>query len=131
MLRGIHYQMNPKAQGKLVRVVKGAVFDVAVDMRKGSPTYGTWLGVTLSRENRQMLWIPDGFGHAFLALEDDTEVLYKATEEYDPALDRGILWNDPDIGIEWPMKDPILSSKDARHPLLREADNNFLHGATP
>ncbi len=128
VLRGLHYQLNPKAQGKLVRVVRGAVFDVAVDIRKGSPWYGKWVGVILSEENKYMLWIPPGFAHGFVALEDDTEVMYKCTEEYAPELDRGIIWNDPELRIIWPVRNPILSKKDAEHPSLKEAENNFVYG---
>lgn len=127
VLRGLHYQLQPKAQGKLVRVVRGAVFDVAVDMRKGSPHRGKWVGLVLSEENRRMLWIPPGFAHGFIATEDETEVLYKVTEEYAPALDRGILWNDPELNIVWPVAEPILSPKDAHHPSFRDAENNFVY----
>ena len=124
VLRGLHYQLNPKAQGKLVRCIKGKIWDVAVDIRKGSLWFGKWVAVELSEENKAMLWIPPGFAHGFVALED-AEIIYKCTEEYDPALDRGIIWNDPDIGITWPITEPILSEKDAKLPRLKEAENNF------
>ena len=124
LLRGLHYQLNPKAQGKLVRCIKGKIWDVAVDIRKGSPWFGKWVAVELSEENKAMLWIPPGFAHGFVALED-AEIIYKCTEEYDPVLDRGIIWNDPDIGITWPITEPILSEKDAKLPRLKEAENNF------
>lgn len=125
VLRGLHYQKNPKAQGKLVRCVKGNIFDVAVDLRKKSPTYGKWVGVELSEENNRMLYVPPAFAHGFVVLSDGAEVLYKCTEEYSPADDRGIIWNDPELSIAWPVKEPLLSGKDKTHPLLRDADNNF------
>jgi len=121
VLRGLHYQKNPKAQGKLVRVVVGEVFDVAVDIRKGSTTYGKWVGERLSAENKRMLYIPTGFAHGFCVLSDVAEVLYKTTEEYSPVHDAGIRWNDPEIGIHWPIEEPILSAKDAALPPLRKA----------
>ncbi|MBO8143328.1 MAG: dTDP-4-dehydrorhamnose 3,5-epimerase [Thermodesulfobacterium sp.] len=126
VLRGLHYQLNPKAQGKLVRCIKGKIWDVAVDIRKGSPWYSKWVAVELSEENKHMLWIPPGFAHGFVALED-SEIIYKCTEEYDPALDRGIIWNDREIGIKWPITNPILSKKDAGLPKLKNAENNFVY----
>lgn len=129
VLRGLHYQKNPKAQGKLIRCFKGKIFDVTVDIRKGSPTYGQWLDVELSDENNLMLYVPSGFAHGFLVLTDNAEVIYKCTEEYSPENDRGIIWNDPDIKITWPANNPILSDKDKRHPALRDADNNFEYPA--
>ena len=128
VLRGLHYQLRPMEQGKLVRCVRGRIWDVAVDIRKGSPWYGKWVAVELSEENKLMLWIPPGFAHGFVALEDNTEVIYKVTKEYSPELERGIIWNDPDIGIDWPVKNPKLSERDSRLPPLREAENNFLYG---
>lgn len=125
VLRGLHYQKNPKAQGKLVMCLKGCIYDVAVDIRKGSPYLGKWFGVELSGENRLMLYVPPGFAHGFQVVSETADVLYKCTEEYSPADDRGILWSDPDISIPWPLKDPVLSPKDKSHPLLRDADNNF------
>lgn len=120
VLRGLHYQLPPKAQGKLVRVVRGAVFDVAVDIRRDSPTFGKWVSAELSEENRAQLWIPEGFAHGFMALRDGTEVLYKATNFYDPAIDRSVRWNDTDLRVEWPEREPsLISAKDAAAPKLR------------
>ncbi|MBC7218168.1 MAG: dTDP-4-dehydrorhamnose 3,5-epimerase [Candidatus Caldatribacterium sp.] len=127
VLRGLHYQNPPKAQGKLVRVVVGEIFDVAVDIRKGSPTYGRWVGVKLSAENRKMLYIPAGFAHGFCVLSDVAEVVYKVTEEYAPECEAGIIWNDPEIGITWPIENPIVSPKDARWPPLEKAVNRFTY----
>jgi dTDP-4-dehydrorhamnose 3,5-epimerase len=121
VIRGLHYQRAPKAQGKLVRVMTGAVWDVAVDIRKGSPTYLKWMSFELSGDNRRMLFIPPGFAHGFLALTDNVHLMYKCTEEYDAKLDTGIRWNDPDISVKWPVKDPIVSSKDTMLPLLKDA----------
>ncbi len=117
VLRGLHFQ-NPRAQGKLVMVLRGAVFDVAVDVRRGSRTFGKWFGTELTDENRKQVWIPPGFAHGFLALKDDTDFLYKCTEAYAPEADASVLWNDPDIGIEWPLDDVLLSAKDAAAPRL-------------
>jgi dTDP-4-dehydrorhamnose 3,5-epimerase len=127
VLRGLHYQKNPKAQGKLVTVIKGEIFDVAVDIRRGSPTCGKWVGAALSSENRLMLYMPTGFAHGFCVLSDEADVLYKMTEEYAPELDRGIIWNDSSIGIDWPIEDPIVSRKDAELPHLSEADHDFVY----
>ena len=115
VLRGLHFQ-NPRPQGKLVRVTNGAVFDVAVDLRASSPTFGQWVGVELSAENKRMFWVPEGFAHGFLTLEDDTDFLYKCTAPYAPANEFTLAWNDPAVGIEWPVTgiDPIISEKDAR-----------------
>jgi dTDP-4-dehydrorhamnose 3,5-epimerase len=125
VLRGLHYQLNPKAQGKLVMTVKGAVFDVAVDIRKGSPYYGKWVAKKLSEDNRLMFWIPPGFAHGFMTLSDSAEIIYKTTEEYAPELERGIIWNDPTIGIKWPSLSPLLSERDAALPSLGDAEINF------
>lgn len=114
-LRGIHYQIR-QPQGKLVRFVAGEVFDVAVDLRRSSPTFGRWVGVVLSAENRRQLWVPPGFGHGFYVLSEWAEIVYKATDYYAPQWERSLLWNDPTVGIEWPLIDsqsPILSAKDA------------------
>lgn len=127
VLRGLHYQLNPKAQGKLIRCVKGRIWDVAVDIRKGSPWYGKWAAAELSEQNRLSMWIPPGFAHGFLVLSDEAEVVYKITEEYAPEFERGIIWNDPEIGIPWMNNNPIISAKDAKLPLLREAENNFYY----
>lgn len=115
VLRGLHFQIGEKAQGKLVRVVKGEVFDVAVDLRPNSPTRGRWVGERLSAENKRQLWIPRGFAHGFLVLSDEAEFLYKADNYYAPESERSIIWNDRDIGIEWPLDgEPALSTKDAQ-----------------
>jgi dTDP-4-dehydrorhamnose 3,5-epimerase len=127
VLRGLHYQKDPRAQGKLVRCLAGRIFDVAVDIRTGSPAYGKWAGVELSGDNSRMLYVPPGFAHGFLVLSDHAEVAYKCTEEYSPAHDRGIIWNDPDIGVRWPRSVPVLSAMDAQHPRLRDADNDFVY----
>jgi dTDP-4-dehydrorhamnose 3,5-epimerase len=122
ILRGLHYQIQ-HAQGKLVRVVQGSVFDVAVDIRKSSPTFGQWLGIELSGANKKQFWIPPGFAHGFLALEDNTEVLYKTTEFYHPDFERSILWNDKEIGISWPsFSEVILSSKDQEGSPIKNAE---------
>lgn len=119
-LRGIHFQKGNKSQAKLVRCVRGAVLDVAVDLRHDSPTYKQWVGVELSEENKKQLLIPRGFGHGFVTLTDHVEFLYKADNYYAPEADGGIRWNDPDIGIEWGISDPILSEKDQHTPFLKE-----------
>ena len=114
VLRGLHYQLPPKAQGKLVRVVAGEVFDVAVDIRKGSPTFGRWVGEVLSAENKRQMWIPPGFAHGFLTLSETAEFLYKTTDYYSPAHERCIAWNDPAVAVEWPLRGvPLVSDKDA------------------
>ncbi len=125
-LRGLHYQKHPKAQAKLVTVLRGEIFDVAIDIRKGSPTYGRWMGVVLTGQMHHMLYIPAGFAHGFCVLSEEADILYKVTEEYAPELDRGILWNDPELGIRWPIEKPLLSTKDAQLTLLKEADNDFV-----
>ena len=123
VLRGLHYQLNPYAQGKLVRVVQGEVFDVAVDIRRGSPTFGRWVGEVLSAENKRQLWIPPGFAHGFLTLSDSAIFLYKATNYFSPSSERCILWNDPDIGIDWPTEcRPLISDKDSRGISIKEAE---------
>lgn len=120
-LRGIHFQKGDKSQAKLVRVVTGAVLDVAVDLRHDSPTYKQWVGVELSAENKKQLLIPRGLGHGFVTLTDHVEFLYKADNYYAPEADGGIRWNDPDIGVEWGITDPILSEKDKKNPFLKDA----------
>lgn len=125
VLRGLHYQLPPHAQGKLVRVVKGAAWDVAVDIRPGSPTFGQWVGQELNAENKRMFWIPEGFAHGFVALEDDTHFLYKTTDVYAKDCERAIAWNDPALGIEWPLPAglaPRVAPKDAAAPRLAQAD---------
>jgi dTDP-4-dehydrorhamnose 3,5-epimerase len=125
VLRGLHFQKNPDAQGKLVQCVKGKIFDVAVDIRKGSPAFGHCVSVELSEENNLMLYVPSAFAHGFVVLSETAGVIYKCTREYSPEGDRGIIWNDPDININWPVKDPILSEKDKKLPFLKDADINF------
>jgi dTDP-4-dehydrorhamnose 3,5-epimerase len=126
VLRGLHYQLPPHPQGKLVRVVQGAAFDVAVDIRRGSPHFGRWFGAELSAANRRQMWVPEGFAHGFVALQDDTHFLYKTTDVYARDDERSIRWDDPAIGIEWPLPagiaTPIVAPKDAAAPLLASAD---------
>jgi dTDP-4-dehydrorhamnose 3,5-epimerase len=123
VLRGLHYQLPPAAQGKLVRCVVGEVYDVAVDIRKDSPTFGTWVGEHLSAENKKQLWVPAGFAHGFLVESDFAEVVYKTTSYYAPEYERCIRWNDPDLAIDWPIQStPILSVKDADAPRLADAE---------
>lgn len=121
VLRGLHFQ-KPGAQGKLVRVSRGSVFDVAVDLRRSSDHFGRWVGVELSAENKRMFWVPEGFAHGFLTLEDDTDFLYKCTAPYAPQNEYTLAWNDPDVGVEWPDRigDPIVSEKDAKGWPLRK-----------
>ena len=123
-LRGLHSQWR-KPQGKLVRCIDGEIWDVAVDCRKGSPTYGRWVGETLSSENFKQLWVPPGLLHAFVVLSDTAEVQYKCTDVYDPGYELGVVWDDPDIGIEWPVSEPILSEKDAAAPRLSEVQDKL------
>ncbi|MFP4642335.1 MAG: dTDP-4-dehydrorhamnose 3,5-epimerase [Chloroflexota bacterium] len=125
VLRGLHYQNPPYAQGKLVRAVRGEIFDVAVDIRKGSPTYGRWVSAVLSEENKNMLYVPEGFAHGFCVLSDIAEVMYKATNVYSPESEAGIIWNDEELNIQWPIQEPVLSDKDQQWPRLRDADNKF------
>ncbi len=128
-LRGIHFQNAPYAQAKLVRVTKGAVLDVAVDLRKGSPTYKQWVAVELSADNKRMLYIPRGFGHGFRTLTDDVEFCYKVDNLYSKECDRGIRYNDPTIGVEWgEVIDELLSKKDTESPLYDDSDCNFVYG---
>jgi dTDP-4-dehydrorhamnose 3,5-epimerase len=125
-LRGLHFQKESAAQGKLIRCVKGEIFDVAVDIRKGSPTYAKWVSATLSAENHAMIWIPPGFAHGALTTSEVAEVTYKVTAEYSPSHDRSVRWNDPAIGIKWPVATPTLSKRDTEAPLLKDVDNNFV-----
>lgn len=124
-MRGLHYQKDPMSQGKLMRVVQGKIFDVAVDIRIGSPTYGRYITCTLSSENKHALYIPPGFAHGFCTQSKEAFVTYHTTEMYAPEFERGIIWNDPEIGINWPVRNPILSKKDASYPSLSDADNNY------
>jgi dTDP-4-dehydrorhamnose 3,5-epimerase len=120
VLRGLHFQKGPNAQGKLVRCVRGKVFDVVADIRRDSPTFGKWASVELSGDNRKIIYVPAGLAHGFLALSGGAEVLYKCTKEYSPANESGIIWNDPDLDIDWPVKEPILSARDIKLPTLGE-----------
>lgn len=120
-LRGLHFQKPPFAQGKLVRVLKGAIFDVAVDIRAGSATFGQWVGATLTAEAGEQIWVPRGFAHAYMTLTDDTEIFYKVDNDYAPGSEGGLIWNDPDLGVEWPLDvEPVLSEKDKVLPRLRD-----------
>jgi len=125
VLRGLHYQLPPVAQGKLVGAMTGRIFDVAVDLRVGAATYGRWVGKILDSHSGELLWIPPGFAHGYVVLSDVADVHYKVTAEYRPELDRGVLWNDPEIGVEWPVSDPIVSAKDLVQPTLSACDNPF------
>ena len=127
VLRGLHYQNPPFAQGKLVRVVRGEIFDVSVDIRKGSPTWGKWVGVILSEENRNILYVPAGLAHGFCVLSEIAEVIYKTTNVYSAESEAGIIWSDEDLNIEWPVKEPILSEKDEKLPTLKNADIRFYY----
>ena len=128
-LRGLHFQAPPHAQAKLVRCGRGAIFDVAVDLRRGSPTYGQWKAYELTAENGEQLYVPVGFAHGFVTLKPDSEIVYKCSDYYAPETEGAVLWNDPDIGIEWPTDaDPILSDKDAVAPLLSELESPFIFG---
>lgn len=133
-VRGLHFQTPPFAQAKLVRCLRGKIFDVAVDIRKGSPTYGNWVGAELSGANANQLLVPVGFAHGFMTLEPDTEVAYKVSDIYSPENDGGILWNDADIGIDWPLPEkfePTLSGKDMKQPNLRSFDSQFAYDGEP
>jgi dTDP-4-dehydrorhamnose 3,5-epimerase len=127
-IRGLHYQKDPMAQAKLVSVIRGEIFDVAVDIRKGSPTYGQWVSTILSDENRRLLFIPEGFAHGFQALSHEADVVYKVTAEYSPEHESGILWNDPSLSINWPIPDPLISLRDAQFSFMRDAENDFHFG---
>ncbi|QYR20618.1 dTDP-4-dehydrorhamnose 3,5-epimerase [Paenibacillus sp. sptzw28] len=124
-LRGLHYQLSPKAQTKMVRAIAGAIYDVVVDIRRDSPTFGEWVGVIISESNKRQILVPKGFAHGFCTLVPHTQVLYKVDELYSKDHDRGILWSDPDLAIDWPMGNVVLSEKDKVHPLLRDAENNY------
>lgn len=130
VLRGLHFQLEPKAQTKVVRCIRGAIYDVVVDLRKGSPTFGKWISVILTEHNKWQIVIPKGFAHGLLTLVPNTEVLYKVDEYYSPEHDRSLRWNDPDLNINWPIKDPILSDKDKNAPFLKDLmeELNFYYG---
>lgn len=125
VVRGLHYQLEPAALGKLVRCLSGRILDVAVDLRRSSPDYGKWVGVELAADDNRMLYVPEGFAHGFMALEDDTRVAYRQTGYWSATDERSLLWNDPAIGIAWPALDPVLSDKDAAAPPLARAELNF------
>jgi dTDP-4-dehydrorhamnose 3,5-epimerase len=132
-LRGLHFQLPPHPQAKLVRCLSGALFDVAVDIRSGSPTYGHWIGMELSAENGKQLYIPAGFAHGFVTLQPDTMIFYKVSDYYAPDCDRGLAWNDPAIAIDWPLQDkkPILSAKDEKQPYLKDFQSPFVYDGSP
>jgi len=125
VLRGLHYQKNPKAQAKLVTVFRGEIFDIVVDIRKDSQTYGKWISEILSEQNRKLLYIPEGFAHGYCVLSEEADIFYKVNQEYSPENDSGFIWNDPEIAVKWPIDKPIISDKDLELPLLKNADNNF------
>ncbi len=125
VLRGLHYQKKPMAQAKLVRVIEGNIFDVAVDLRKNSPAYGKYVSVKLDSESMKMVYIPEGFAHGFCALSDTAQIEYYCTNVYSPSDERGIIYNDPDLNIKWPVKTPVLSEKDLNYPGFKDSDSNF------
>lgn len=131
VLRGLHFQNPPHAQGKLVSVPRGEVFDVAVDIRQGSPSYGQWVAEVLSEENHRMLYVPEGFAHGFCVLSEEAVVTYKVTAQYAPECDSGVIWNDPEIHIDWPIDAPLLSEKDAMLPPLRQVELGFVYEPAP
>jgi dTDP-4-dehydrorhamnose 3,5-epimerase len=132
-LRGLHFQLPPAAQIKLVRVVRGTIWDVAADIRQGSPTFGKWVGTELSAENYRQLYVPVGFAHGFCVLTDEAEILYKTSNLYDPTLERGILWNDPTLDVAWPVREPLLSARDQRAGTLADylVETPFVYSAQP
>lgn len=127
VLRGLHYQLEPKAQAKLVTCIKGEVLDVMVDIRKGSPNYGKWRADILSDKNMHIIYVPAGFAHGFLTLSDEAIFLYKCSDFYAPDVDRGIIWNDPDLNIDWGIENPVLSPKDKEHPTFKQSESNFTY----
>ena len=130
VLRGLHYQAAPHAQAKLVQAIVGEIFDVAVDVRKGSPTYGQWVGEALSEENKKMLFIPEGFLHGYCVLSEEAHVIYSCNDVFAPEADGGVLWNDPEINIKWPVDNPVVSDKDKELPLLKDANLSFEYTQT-
>ena len=130
VIRGLHFQKAPKAQAKLVTVLKGKIFDVAVDIRKNSPTYGKWVSEILSDDTHNLLYVPEGFAHGFCVISDEADVLYKVSNEYSQEHERSIIWNDPKLNIQWPIKKPIISNKDNKLSLLENLDNDFVYGDT-
>jgi len=127
ILRGLHFQKPPKAQGKLVRAITGAIFDVAVDLRRGAPSYGQWVGVELSAENKKMLYTPAGFAHGFCVVSAEADISYMTSDEYAPALESGVAWDDPGLNIAWPVTAPQLAERDRRWPRLRDVDTGFVY----
>ena len=127
VLRGLHYQKNPKAQAKLITAINGKIFDVAVDIRKNSPTFGKWVGEILSNKNHKSLYVPEGFAHGFAVLSENVDVFYKVSNEYSQENERGIIWNDPTINIPWSIKQPLISEKDNLLPVLKNIDTNFTY----
>ena len=130
VIRGLHFQMAPKEQAKLVTVLKGKIFDVAVDIRKNSPTYGKWVSEILSGDTHNLLYVPEGFAHGFCVISDEADVLYKVSNEYSQEHERSIIWNDPKLDIQWPIKKPIISNKDNKLSLLENLDNDFVYRDT-
>ena len=130
VIRGLHFQKAPKAQAKLVTVLKGKIFDVAVDIRKNSPTYGKWVSEILSGDTHNLLYVPEGFAHGFCVISDEADVLYKVSNEYSQEHERSIIWNDPKLDIQWPIKKPIISNKDNKLSLLENLDNDFVYRDT-
>ena len=128
-LRGLHFQNEPNPQGKLIRVIRGSIFDVVVDIRIGSPSYGKWIAVNLSEENKRMIYVPPGFAHGACSLSGTAQLFYQVTNEYAPECEAGVIWNDPALGIEWPIAAPKLSSRDCKWPTLAKADNRFVYEA--
>ncbi len=127
VLRGLHYQKNPKSQAKLVTTLRGEIFDVAVDIRKNSPTFGKWVGEILSGINHKSLYIPEGFAHGFCVMSEEADVIYKVSNEYSPEHEEGIIWNDPEVDIKWPIDTPIIQEKDSQLPLLKNTNNDFIY----
>lgn len=127
VIRGLHYQKIPNAQAKLVTVLQGKIFDVAVDIRKNSPTFGKWMGVILSANEHKSIYIPEGFAHGFCVLSDEADVFYKVNNEYSPKNERGLIWNDPKINISWPIKNPVVSNKDNELPTLENLESDFVY----
>ena len=130
VIRGLHFQKAPKTQAKLVTVLKGKIFDVAVDIRKNSPTYGKWVSEILSSDTHNLLYVPEGFAHGFCVISDEADVLYKVSNEYSQEHERSIIWNDPKLNIQWPIKKPIISNKDNKLSLLENLDNDFVYRDT-
>lgn len=127
VIRGLHYQKKNKAQAKLITVISGKIFDVAVDIRKNSPSYGKWTSMILSEDDHKLLYVPEGFAHGFCVLSQEADILYKVSNEYSKEHERGIIWNDPAINISWPIKEPVISDKDNQSPLLKSSDNDFTY----